>query len=211
MTPYYSLSVWEREWSVRVAVCRRVWFGGIPIKIRFETRWQYWFFKPMASSCFVCLFRSLVFSFSCCCCWWFDGWRTFFSVFSDWEYCILMWLLSNTSFDRSFACASCFFCCVNTNLRWGYPVAARRRFLEVFFCFLHVSYLPCVRLNEKADGSARLSLIALHAELRKQMSDDSSSSFPSLMRPLGAHTPPIFVSLRLFLLLASLFFLLSSS
>jgi len=66
----------------------------------------------------------------------------------------------------------------------------------------------CVR-ERKAGSSARLSLIALHAELRKQMSNITALPFYRLC-VRSARTPPILFSLGIFLLLPSLIHMHSS-
>lgn len=100
------------------------WFNVIPIKILFSQLDVGMKFSNQWKTCFlfIYLFRSEVFFFifyfsfsffsllSFLRCQWVDWWRTvFFSVFifSDWECCIFIRSLSNTSFDRSHS--FCFF------------------------------------------------------------------------------------------------------
>jgi hypothetical protein len=79
--------------------------------------------------------------------------------------------------------------------------------LSSSFCF-YINYLS--RVNERKRGSrTRLSLIALHAELRKQMLN--IVALPLYRSCAGyAHTPPMLVTLRLFLLLPSVVHIHSS-
>jgi hypothetical protein len=89
-------------------------------------------------------------------------------------------------------------------------LSIRWRFTPEFslFCFYYKLSPMCVR-ERKAGSGARLSLIALHAELRKQMSNITALPFYRLCVRC-ARTPPILFSLGVFLLLPSLIHMHSS-
>ena len=147
--------------------------------------------------------------------------RVFF-YFSDGVSCILIrLLLSNTSFDR----IDSIFTCVNRKNFFKYMttiysqsiISLARPFslslsLSFFFCFA-VSYLECVKERKDDDDddddvqiehSFVFDCFACWTE--KTNVKYSSSSFPIV----HAHTPPMLVSLRVFLLRSFTYTLLLS-